>query len=122
MTERDKTGKFIKSSDGLTAQRTKAYHQRYHIANKEVINERTRRHHFKYRYGISKEEATDLIKKANNKCQICGVEFTKISPAHIDHDHETGIIRGVLCRNCNSALGLFKDSTEILREAIRYLE
>lgn len=122
MTERNKSGRFIKSKDGLTHERTKEYHRKYHLSNREIINERTRRHHFKYRYGISKEEAIELAGKAENKCQICDIVFTKNSPAHIDHNHETGIIRGVLCRKCNSGLGLLQDSVEILKKAIRYLK
>ncbi len=40
----------------------------------------------------------------------------------VDHDHQTGFVRGLLCRDCNAALGLFKDSQEILERAIGYLE
>lgn len=41
---------------------------------------------------------------------------------HVDHDHETGKVRGVLCHSCNAGIGLLGDSVPILREAIRYLE
>ena len=59
---------------------------------------------------------------AHNWEKVFGGDFAKGSPAHIDHNHKTGVIRGVLCRNCNSALGLFQDDTEILEKAIRYLK
>ena len=100
----------------------KKYHQEYHIANRDKINERTRKHHFKYRYNISKEEAVELVEKACGKCQICGGFLSKDNPPHIDHNHKTGTIRGVLCRCCNSGLGLFKDSPDLLRAAIEYLK
>lgn len=40
----------------------------------------------------------------------------------VDHCHDTGIVRGLLCHNCNRALGLFKDKIEVLKNAIKYLE
>jgi hypothetical protein len=100
----------------------KEYHKKYHIANRDKINARTRKHHFVYRYGITQEEAMELVKKAGNKCQICGVEFLESNPPHIDHNHKTGTIRGVLCRCCNSGLGLFNENINLLKIAIRYLK
>jgi hypothetical protein len=76
----------------------------------------------KYRYNISEEEAIELYDK--NNCEICQIEFSNdISQKQrcVDHDHKTDEVRGVLCRNCNSALGLFKDSALIMNKAIKYL-
>lgn len=100
----------------------KEYQRQYHLKNKKKINERTMRHHFRFRYGISKEDAQALIEKAYHKCQICSSEFSKESPPHIDHNHTTGKVRGVLCRTCNSGLGFFKDSSVVLQLAINYLK
>jgi hypothetical protein len=100
----------------------KEYHQRYHIANKEKINARTRRHHFKRRYGITHKQVMELIKGASNKCQICGAEFSLNNKPHIDHDHKSNRIRGVLCRKCNSGIGLFDDKIDLLKRAIGYLQ
>lgn len=102
-------------------QHQREYHKEYHIQNRDVINERSRRHHFEYRYGITKEEALALIVAADNKCQICKGIFTKENPAHIDHDHKTKRVRGVLCRTCNNGIGFFKDDIELLKVAISYL-
>ena len=71
-------------------------------------------------YGISITEYEDLILKTEGKCQICG------SPPfgrkhNIDHCHVTGKVRGLLCRNCNLALGHFKDNPKFLEKAIKYL-
>lgn len=56
-----------------------------------------------------------------NKCEICGEKENK-KKLCIDHNHETGELRGILCSKCNSALGLFKDNIENLKKAIEYLE
>ena len=46
----------------------------------------------------------------------------KIALAMVDHNHETKIIRGIICKNCNSALGMFKDNIIVMKNAIQYLE
>ena len=75
-------------------------------------NEKTRQ-----RLKISNEFYEELM--SNDNCQICGCTMTKKC---IDHDHKTKKIRGVLCNNCNTALGLFKDDPVRIENAIRYLE
>ncbi len=55
----------------------------------------------------------------HTNCQVCGVHMDKKC---IDHDHKTEKIRGVLCNNCNTALGLFDDNIKIMKDAIQYLE
>ena len=72
----------------------------------------------KERYGLTKEEYDELMKATN--CRICKCPFKDSTP-HIDHNHETGKIRGVLCGSCNKGLGLFKDNPVILSSAIKYL-
>ena len=52
------------------------------------------------------------------KCKKCGIEKPFLV---VDHDHETGKVRGLLCNRCNLATGLFEDSTINLRSAVRYL-
>ena len=70
------------------------------------------------RYGIPMEEVIDLLKIDN--CEICNKELTT-TEKFIDHDHETGRVRGVLCQNCNTGLGLFCDDISHLTNAIKYL-
>lgn len=77
---------------------------------------------------ISPEMRLALISKASSKCEICSTELidnraNKLSSKypHIDHDHVTGNIRGVLCCNCNRGLGMFKDNTDLILKAINYL-
>lgn len=70
-------------------------------------------------YKISVEELTRLLSESEGKCDICKKETPKMN---VDHCHSTGKVRGVLCRDCNLAIGLFKDSKQILSQAINYLD
>jgi hypothetical protein len=54
------------------------------------------------------------------KCAICGIQVEGRF-VHIDHNHVTGMIRGVLCRSCNIGIGAFKDSSQTIRKAFSYL-
>ena len=53
-------------------------------------------------------------------CEICNINL--IGGANIDHCHSTGIVRGVLCNNCNSGLGMLMDNVITARNAIKYIE
>jgi len=77
-------------------------------------------------YGISSDEADFLLKKQGGGCAICGATESQSSrhagkPLHIDHSHKTGEVRGILCEQCNRGLGLFRDDTSLLDNAIKYL-
>lgn len=74
------------------------------------------------RYGISINDYELLLEACGNRCQICLKENANNRRLSVDHNHETGVIRGVLCINCNSALGLFRDSPELMELAIKYLK
>lgn len=76
----------------------------------------------KNKYGITAEEFREMLFQQENKCAICGNEFLTSKAPCIDHDHETGKIRGILCNGCNSGIGFLKDSIENLRNAALYLE
>lgn len=69
------------------------------------------------KYNLTSEELDKL--EAIQQCQICE-EFPD-KPLHIDHDHVTGKVRGVLCRQCNMGIFLLKDSPNILQKAIGYI-
>mgnify|MGYP003340524830 CR=1 FL=1 len=76
-----------------------------------------------YKYGVTKEFLLELYQKQEGKCAICDQEpQTQRKGLHIDHCHETGKVRGLLCHGCNTALGSFKDSPNILTKAIDYLK
>lgn len=72
-------------------------------------------------YGLTSEVFDLLLKHQGNGCAICGTNDWGPRRPHIDHDHTTNKLRGILCHSCNTALGLFKDNAEILQKAIEYL-
>ena len=71
------------------------------------------------KYGISLEEYKLNCELRDNTCEICS---NKVKTLHVDHDHNTGKVRGYLCGSCNRALGLFKDSSNVLKQAYKYLQ
>ena len=80
-----------------------------------------RRHTIKHNYGLSWDSYLALLEKQNSCCAICGVRENADKSLDIDHDHTTGKVRGLLCGHCNRGLGNFKDSTELLENAVKYL-
>ena len=78
--------------------------------------------HLKYVHGITLEEYTVLLEKQNGVCVLCGNINRHGVALHVDHDHITGEIRGLLCFNCNSAIGNMHDNPALLRKTADYLE
>jgi hypothetical protein len=77
------------------------------------------RSHIKSRYSISQEDYAKLMSSTDGACEICGAVDKKLA---LDHNHDDGDIRGVLCRACNCGLGLFGDSIANLQKAMEYLK
>lgn len=73
--------------------------------------------HLKRTYGISISDYEAMVAANNGRCAICSEE----ADLCVDHCHDTGRIRGLLCRSCNKALGIFKDSPDLLAAAKEYL-
>lgn len=78
-----------------------------------------RRRADKHRYGLTYEQSDAL--RSIKVCQVCGNPPGK-KPLVIDHDHETGEVRGVLCQHCNLSIGHAFDDPERLRALANYLE
>lgn len=74
-----------------------------------------------YKYNITRKESDRLYSIDN--CEICNTAFTEIGGRRriIDHCHNTSKVRGAICRNCNTGLGMFGDSELLLKKAISYL-
>ena len=78
-----------------------------------------RERHLKRTYGLSTEDYDALVEKQNGCCAICRTQPDK--PLYVDHCHNTGKVRGLLCLQCNSLLGHAKDDSDRLFSAVMYL-
>jgi hypothetical protein len=74
------------------------------------------------RYGITEDRYEEMFNAQNGVCAICKGINRSGRRLSIDHDHKTGEVRGLLCSQCNSAIGLARESLDILRKAVIYLE
>jgi hypothetical protein len=77
----------------------------------------------KHRYSIDYNTYTQMYDEQEGKCKICGIEkeLGGSNGLLVDHCHNTNKVRGLLCNNCNSGLGKFKDNKELLLKAIEYI-
>jgi Recombination endonuclease VII len=77
-------------------------------------------------YKITLDQYNIFLESQNYKCAICKIHVDQVGGRHgtlnVDHCHNTGKIRGLLCSNCNTGLGQFKDNTNRLKSAISYLK
>ena len=80
------------------------------------------RHRYQ-RLGVCNARYSEILVQQNGACAICHSKLnsTRYTKLAVDHDHISGIVRGLLCTNCNTAIGLMKDSPERLRSAADYL-
>ncbi|MFE4966081.1 endonuclease VII domain-containing protein [Streptomyces sp. NPDC056660] len=79
---------------------------------------KSRADHLKRNYGLTEAERDALVVAQYGLCAIC----LTAPPIHVDHCHKTGRVRGVLCFNCNSAIGKLRDDPDAARRAAAYLE
>ena len=91
---------------------------RWYRNNKAVVQNLQ----FNRRYGISSHDVADIHSRQHGVCAICGEPPSdRYKKLHVDHCHETGRVRGLLCHECNHGLGKFKDDLDILASATSYL-
>lgn len=99
-----------------------------HYCSEDCKNSGLQDKYFQRVYGITLKDYEDMYEKQQGLCSICGTEgFVMDEKRHkmklvVDHCHETGAIRGLLCHNCNRALGLFHDDVGRFEKAIDYLK
>lgn len=102
---------------------TKDRQRRYY---KKTSGYSSRNYHCKTKYGMSLEDRNTIIENQKDTCPICNSKYTytssisKHSPC-IDHCHESGSIRGIICSSCNLVLGKVSDDIEVLENMINYL-
>jgi hypothetical protein len=113
--------------------------------NKEKVKEQRRRYYLKHRekhleynrnippirrmesdlkrlYGLTLEQYFSLSEAQQHVCQICREECTSGKRLSVDHEHSTGVVRGLLCVRCNQGIGMFKDDIKRLQSAVLYLK
>ena len=95
----------------------------YAARNPEKIWLYKRAYELQSKYGITVEQYAGLFESQGGSCAICGFSWQFGSRLlHVDHDHATGKIRGLLCDGCNHTLGLLLDSPTLCEIAGAYLE
>ena len=106
------------TSDEIREREQKRRRDRYQREKHKWLD-RARRN----RYGVTREDYDRAYQAQHGCCAICGRHQSELPrPLGVDHDHETGLIRGLLCDRCNVVLGRAQDSPRILLAAARYLE
>lgn len=95
----------------------RAYHASYRKNNKEKI----RASQLMVKFGLSLEDYDELWIAQIGLCPVCSQVLPLAYSAHVDHDHSTGQVRGLLHRNCNVAIGLLGESAECASSAASYL-
>lgn len=94
--------------------------QLYNKRRKSTTKEKRKQYRLKHRFGIGYEDFCFMMEKQCSLCAICG-DTISIN-AHVDHCHNTGKVRGLLCMHCNTLIGHADENTNVLAKAIEYLE
>ncbi len=93
-------------------------------ASRVEYRETKRGQHLLKKYGMTEAQYDELLLSPGGKCAICSDHEAggRHGVFHVDHDHVTGKVRGILCDKCNRGLGYFNDDPEAIRQAIQYLQ
>jgi len=124
---RDSVQAYQKAWREANKEEIKAYQSAYHLSyrKRDDVQTATRKRHLKNYYRMTEAQFNELWAQQDGKCGVCSVEMLpKGRHGHsvaIDHNHETGAVRGLLCRGCNNGIGCLQDSPEILKAAAQYL-
>lgn len=109
------------AKDGLQSQCKQC--QYAYKKNRRDLDAPTRRNWYLQKtYGIDLEQYNKKFHLQNGRCAVCDIHCSELTRAlHVDHNHFTGQVRGLLCHGCNTALGGFKENSDLLAKAIEYL-
>ena len=100
------------------AETTRAYAE----AHPEKMKAGSQKHQLK-KYGLTPEDRARMLAEQNGRCGICQCEEgTHKYRMHVDHNHVTNQVRGLLCHHCNTGIGFFRDDPRLLARAIKYLK
>lgn len=97
--------------------------KRWRQANARRVKSYMQQRSLKKLYGITQVDYDKKLAEQEGRCAVCRREpDTTKRRLHVDHDHDTGVIRGILCHGCNTGLGAFQDDAVILEQARHYLK
>ena len=100
-------------------ERSAAYQAEYR--NRPQRKRAMRDLYYRRTYGLTADEVDKMLAAQGGVCAICGERPEVEARMHVDHDHETGAIRGVLCSRCNHAIGLLREDPALFARAAAYL-
>lgn len=103
----------LRNKDEAYIEKQREYRKEYSLRTRHKSRERVLG-----KYGLTVEQYETMKLEQDSKCSICSQE----KPLVVDHCHATGKVRSLLCSTCNSAIGLFSDSTATVLSAAMYLE
>lgn len=119
---REKNNEYRRQWRLKNPEKQKAAQQRWYEENQDRVKD----YRLQKKYGINLERYRLMLEQQGGGCAICG---TKVPGGrgsrgyfHVDHSHETGQVRQLLCHGCNTGLGAFKEKAGLLRLAVLYLE
>lgn len=98
----------------------RAYQRQWQQANREKAKLYKRRSILKSQYGLTIEDYEQMVEDQDGQCAIC--KCIPDTPLFVDHDHGSGAIRGLLCSNCNFAIGLLADDPDRIIAAAEYVQ
>jgi hypothetical protein len=112
------------AADGKVSEVNKRYYEKnvdkvrqYYQANKDKWLSA-----YVKKYGLTIEEYVKLHDAQDGRCAICNTKEKDLNKRmHIDHNHMTGAVRGLLCHHCNTGIGLFKENIDVMKKAMEYL-
>jgi len=101
--------------------------QDYAATHVEESRRRRRRYHLKHTYGMHLEEFEEMFVAQDGVCAVCGnpefqIRRGQVKSLDVDHDHDTGDVRGLLCSPCNAALGLLQEDPARIQSLLTYIE
>jgi hypothetical protein len=108
---------YVRAWQRANPDRVKAWRRK----NRERRLEKMREIHLRNKFGLTPEEYDRILEAQGGVCALCECRPTPGISLHVDHDHGTGEIRGLLCMRCNNALGLFREDPDLLKRAARYV-
>lgn len=119
-----RTPEMVRSYYARNKEACLASSERWKQANLDKVRVTSRARNLRKKYGLTPEQFDSMLKACDGRCQICKVVLSEITNESvcIDHDHQTGAVRGVICNRCNRMVGLAHDNPAILQQAARYLK